>query len=54
LPNIKEMKMRWARNVERMGETHTNFYSENLKVREQLQDLEVSGKTILTRSSGKN
>jgi hypothetical protein len=46
---IKSRKMRWERHVTRMGEwyVHAKFWSENLKGRDQLENLDVDGMIIL-------
>jgi hypothetical protein len=46
---IKSRRMRWAKDVARMGiwKTRTIFSIEKLKGRDQLEDLGVDGKIIL-------
>jgi hypothetical protein len=51
-PNIVRVmksRMRWARNVARMGEekVYTGFWWENLMERDLLEDPDVDGRIIL-------
>ena len=46
---IKWKRMRWARNVARMGEAevYTGFWWRNLSERNHLEDVDVEGRIIL-------
>jgi hypothetical protein len=47
---IKSRRMKWAGHVARTGEIRNIYiYSENLKARDHLADLDVVGRSILKR-----
>jgi hypothetical protein len=52
---IKSKRMRWTGHVVRMGEMRmrTKFLTENLKVRDHSEDLDIDGKIILQWILGK-